>query len=129
MRRGTGMRSAVAMVLVLGLAGCATSGRRMQTDRLTEIHEGITTEREVLALLGTPQTKTLDSSGNTLLLYYYTKAKTRASTMIPVVGLFTGGMDLENQMLTVLVNRDGLVEKYTLNDSTTPINTGILNTR
>jgi outer membrane protein assembly factor BamE (lipoprotein component of BamABCDE complex) len=117
------------IALAIILTGCATSGRLIKTDLLAQIKEGVTTEAEVIRLLGAPQTKTLDSNGKTIMLYYYTKAKTRPSTLIPYVGLLTGGMDMRQQMLTILLDQHGIVEKYTLNDSETPINTGLLNTR
>lgn len=118
------------LVWVLFLVcGCATSGTKIDQSKITQIKEGVTTEQEVLQILGSPQTKTLSSDGKIIMLYLYTKVKNRASNFIPVVNLMTGGMDMQQQMLTVLIGKDGKVEKYTLNDSTSAINSGLLNTQ
>jgi hypothetical protein len=39
-----------------------------------------------------------------------------------------GGMDMRQQMLTVLIGKDGKVEKYTMNDADSAVNYGLLNT-
>lgn len=124
MKRGLGV-----FLIALFMCGCATTGTRIETDKVQQIKEGITTEKEVIDILGSPWQKTLGSDGKTLMVYQYTKVKNRAQNFIPIVGLLAGGMDMDQQMLTVLIGKDGKVEKYTFNDSKSPINSGLLNTR
>src|SRR3989338_1582008 len=109
-------------LIALFMCGCATTGTRIETDKVQQIKEGITTEKEVIDILGSPWQKTLGSDGKTLMVYQYTKVKNRAQNFIPIVGLLAGGMDMDQQMLTVLIGKDGKVEKYTFNDSKSPIN-------
>lgn len=124
------VKKATFLILVFCLiCGCATSGNKIDQNKVTQIKEGVTTEQEVIKILGTPYMKTLSSDGKTIMLYQYTKVKNRASNFIPVVNLMTGGMDMRQQMLTVLIGQNGKVEKYTLNDSSSAINSGLLNTR
>lgn len=119
----------VVGIFSLFLSGCATSGTKIDQDKLTQIKKGVTTEQEVIAILGNPHTKTLSSDGKIIMFYQYVKVKNRASNFIPVVNIMTGGLDMQQQMLTVLVGVDGKVEQYTLNDSTSAINSGLLNTQ
>ena len=65
----------------LVLTGCATSGTKMEQDQISKIKEGVTTEQEVTALLGSPFSKTLTSDGKTVMMYLYTKAQTKASSL------------------------------------------------
>lgn len=123
------MKKELLLLSVLLVAGCATVGNKVDTSKVSQIKEGVTTEQEVIQILGTPYMKTLSSDGKTIMLYQYTKVKNRASNFIPVVNLFTGGMDMQQQMLTVLIGKDGKVEKYTMNASNSAINSGLLNTR
>lgn len=111
------------------MCGCATTGKRIETEKVQQIKEGITTEKEVIDILGSPYMKTLGSDGKIIMVYQYTKVKNRAQNFIPIVGLLAGGMDMDQQMLTVLIGKDGKVEKYTFNDSNSPINSGLFNTR
>ncbi|MDD4980245.1 MAG: outer membrane protein assembly factor BamE [Candidatus Omnitrophica bacterium] len=111
------------------LLGCASVGNKIEQDKVSQIKEGVTTGQEVVSLLGTPYMKTLDSNGKTIMLYQYTKVKNRASNFIPIVNIFGGGMDMRQQMLTILVDKEGKVEKYTLNDTNTEINSGLTNTK
>ena len=116
----------VLLISVL-LFGCATVGAPIKQNSLTQIKEGITTEKEVLSILGNPQMKTLNSDGKTIMLYSYTKVSNRAENFIPIVGLFTNTMDMNQQMLTILLDKSGVVEKYTMNDSDSKINSGLFN--
>ena len=121
------MKKLLAVLLCLGLSGCATSGKPIAQDKVLQIKEGITTKQEVLALLGNPSSDTLNGDGKEILMYMYVNYKTRASTFIPVVGLMTGGGDMKQQSVQILIDKTGKVEKYILTDSQTPVNSGLLN--
>lgn len=122
------MRLILATVLFVTCLGCATVGKEVQSDKIDKIKKGVTTEQEVIELLGNPQTKTMGSDGKVLMLYQYAKVKNRAINFIPVANLLAGGMDMRMQMLTIIIGHDSKVENYTLNDSNTDINSGLLNT-
>ena len=123
------MRPIIIFFCVLILSGCATAGKKVDRAKLDKIKEGVTTEQEVIGLLGNPSMKTLDSGGKTIMLYNYAKIKNKAVNFVPIVNLFAGGLDMKQQMLTVLIGTDGKVEKYTFNDSDSDINSGLINTR
>ena len=110
-------------------SGCATTGKKIDQNKVSQIKEGITTEQDVISLLGTPFMKTLDSNGKVIMLYQYAKIKNRASNFIPIMNIFSSGMDMRQQMLTILIDKEGKVEKYTLNDANSEINSGLFNTK
>ncbi len=109
--------------------GCATTGKKIDQNKVSQIKEGVTTEQEVISLLGAPFMRTLDSNGKIIMVYQYAKIRNRASNFIPIVNILNGGMDMRQQMLTILIGKEEKVEKYTLNDANSEINSGLLNTK
>ncbi len=111
------------------ILGCASSGKKIEQNKVSQIKEGVTTEQEIISLFGPPYIKTLNSDGKIIMSYQYTKIKNRASNFIPVVNILNGGMDMHQQLLIVLINKEGKVEKYTINDANSEINSGLLNAK
>ncbi|MFA6130186.1 MAG: outer membrane protein assembly factor BamE [Candidatus Omnitrophota bacterium] len=123
------MKKLILLSTLVFLVGCATVGKPIDQNKISQIKEGVTTEQEVVDILGSPYMKTLSSDGKIIMLYQYAKVKNRTSNFIPVVNIFSSGMDIRQQMLTILINKDGKVERYTMNDSNSEINSGLVNTR
>jgi outer membrane protein assembly factor BamE (lipoprotein component of BamABCDE complex) len=121
------MKKCLIPLLLVFCFGCATYGKPLGMDKISQIKEGITTKQEVIGLLGNPNTDTLNGDGKELLMYIYTNYKTRPSTYIPVVGLMTGGGNMKQQSVQILVDKSGKVEKIISTDSSTLINSGLLN--
>ena len=106
------------VLLAVAIAGCSTTiGTPIAKEKVNQIRLGLTTEPDLLLLFGNPSTKTLDPSGNVVLTWVYSNASTKAETFVPVAGAFIGGYNTHVQQLTVLVNRKGRVEKWTMNNS------------
>lgn len=102
----------------IAIAGCSTTiGTPIAKEKVNQIKVGFTTEPDLLLLFGNPSTKTLDPSGNIVLTWIYSSASTKAETFVPVAGAFIGGYDTHVQQLTVLLNRKGRVDKWTMNNS------------
>jgi len=120
-------RTGVVMLLLIAVSGCASVGKEIQAEKIGQIKKGITTEQEVLTLLGNPMTKTMSSDGKIIMLYQYAKVKNRTANFIPVANLLVSGMDMRTQMLTIIIDQKGKVENFTSNDSHTDINSGLLN--
>ncbi|MDD5568465.1 MAG: outer membrane protein assembly factor BamE [Candidatus Omnitrophica bacterium] len=123
------MKNLILLAITIVLAGCASVGKSIDQNKMSQIKEGVTTEQEVIAILGKPYMKTLFSDGKITMMYQYTKVKNRASNFIPIYNIFSSGMDMQQQMLTILIDKSGKVEKYTMNDSNTAINSGLVNTK
>ena len=104
-------------LLAATAAGCSsTIGTPIQKERVAQIRLQVTTEPDLLVLFGTPSTKTLDPSGSMVLTWVYSAASTKPETFVPFAGPFIGGYNTHLQQLSVLINRKGVVEKWTLND-------------
>ena len=122
---GVYMKEICLIILSALLIGCATMGTKIDENKLTQIKEGVTTKKEVIALLGPPFTVSLTSEGKTLMTYSYTKATAKGSSFIPIVGLFAGGSNVYMQTVQVLIGKDEKVEKYISNNSKDSVNTGL----
>jgi len=98
----------IAGILLILLFGCATHGNEQIRDqeRVSKILPGITTKAEVTELVGKPTEVTFSDDGDETWKYILSKAQMRASSLIPVVGLFTGGADTQTYTLTVRFKDD-----------------------
>ena len=118
----------IVILLCLSLIGCATSGKLINQDKLSQIKEGITTKEEVINLLGKPDMISLGSDAKEIIMYTHLDYKMRASSFIPGFGLLIGGADMKQQVFQILIGTNGIVEKFIFNDAENSINSGILNT-
>jgi outer membrane protein assembly factor BamE (lipoprotein component of BamABCDE complex) len=102
------MKIAIICVFVVMLFGCATHGNEQIRDqeRVSKIQPGITTKAEVTELVGKPSEVTFSDDGDETWKYILTKAQMRASSLIPIVGLFAGGADTQTYTLTVRFKGD-----------------------
>jgi outer membrane protein assembly factor BamE (lipoprotein component of BamABCDE complex) len=111
------VKNLVVAFLAVAIAGCSSVGTPISQDKVNQIKVGMTTEPDLIRIFGTPSTKTLDPSGRIVLSWVYSKAATKPETFVPVAGVFMGGMNTRVQQLTVLIDRKGRVERYTMNDA------------
>ena len=122
------MKYLSSILLSIILIGCATGGTKVDTNKLSQIKEGVTTKEEVVQLLGKPYMVNLNSDGKTVLMYQYTKASNRPSNFIPGLSLLAGGIDMQQQIVQILLDKNDKVEKFISNDSNSAMNYGLLNT-
>ena len=129
-KKGDAMKQFYLIIICLSLiSGCATVGTQINQANLAQIKEGVTTQKEVIASMGQPYMQTLTSDGKIIMMYQYTKVKNRAANFIPIVNILAGGMDMKQQILQILIDENGIVEKYIFTDSNSDINSGLLNTQ
>ncbi len=117
----------ILIALSIMIMGCATVGTKIESDKLSQIKEGVTTKQQVVSLIGKPSTVSLSPDGKEIFTYQYAHASNRASNFIPVVGLFTGGIDTKQETTQILIDKNNVVEKIVYNDSNIAMNTGLLN--
>jgi outer membrane protein assembly factor BamE (lipoprotein component of BamABCDE complex) len=118
-------RMAVAAMLgaaSLALVACASTGVRVDEAAVAKFAPGKTTYGEVIQALGPPTTSIVRADGHRVILYTYAQARMRASSFVPVVGLFAGGMDAKSTNVSFEFDTQGVL----VNDSTsqTQIGTG-----
>jgi outer membrane protein assembly factor BamE (lipoprotein component of BamABCDE complex) len=110
------VKTLFAAVLLVAMAGCSSVGTPISKEKVARIRIGVTTEVDLIRMFGIPSTKTLDSNGNVVASWVYSEASTKPETFVPLAGPFIGGVNTRLQQLTVLINKKGTVQRYTLND-------------
>ena len=107
----------IILVLLL-VTACMSSGnqnlKKYDTNQIsTMIIKGKTTKAEVKSIFGDPSDIDFDNHGREKWTYTHTKGSVKASNFIPVVSLFSGGVDTETKKLVIIFNREtGIVEDY-----------------
>ncbi|EFN6982340.1 hypothetical protein ELD86_24540, partial [Escherichia coli] len=77
------------------------------------------------AQLGEPDTRTTLDSGNEQWRYFMYNNQFNAATFIPVVGLFTGGSQIQSKTLEIDFKGE-VVSKWTFSSENNNSKTGIL---
>ena len=111
------MRKAIAVLAVIILAGCASSGVHVSESQVSDFSKGVTTYDEVVAVLGSPTTRTRDASGNVTAEYVYTEYQTRPETFIPYAGMLVGGTDTRMSNANFVFSPDGILQDYNFSES------------
>lgn len=118
------MKIFLGALLVLAVAGCSSVGTPIGRDKVNQIQVGLTTEQDVLRMFGVPSTRTIDISGRAVLSWIFSSASAKPQTFIPIAGAFIGGYNTRLQQLTVLINKKGRVESWSLNDRPSEVKYG-----
>lgn len=115
------MKLALALVVSLFIAGCASSGTQVSQNAAMQFKEGVTTEAQIVAKLGPPSGISISSGGIKTLSYTGAQYQTKAASFIPIVGLFAGGADYTISTAAYQLGTDGILQKIdysTYNGST-----------
>ena len=112
------MRTLFAVSVVLLLSACGVDqGQKIDTNQVSKFQTGKTTYAQVIAAMGTPASIQNHSDGTRVLVYVHTQAAPRAATFVPVVGLFAGGADVQQQSVVFTFDREGILKDYTTQDT------------
>lgn len=115
-------RFLILACLALGLTSCASYHPVIKQSAVRQIRPGVTTEANLLALFGPPDTRVGSYEGGTNLTWFRSVGSGPAG-YAPIIGQFIGGLDLEVQELIVLLDPNGRVRSYTIHDSKGAIHT------
>lgn len=85
-----------SLILLLLLAGCASSGTKVDQATFTEFAKGKSTCAEIRQRLGQPSQSVIRDNGDIVLAYSYAASQAHPENFIPVVGAFVRGYDTEN---------------------------------
>lgn len=119
--------SRAPMVIVfLGLCACASTGTQVKEADLSQFQKGVTREADVEKQLGPPQSTIVDSDGTRSIAYIYAHSQLKGSTLVPVVGLFTGGATGNTSIVTFRFGADGKLIDYSSSNSNADVRTGIV---
>lgn len=112
-------------VMLALICSCATSGRKINRRSVEELQKGVTTRAEVHRAFGKPQATGLAPDGKKYYMYQYTRAKSKPESFVPVVGLFAGGVDINQKILQIYFDENDIVENFFYMDQPTEVRTGI----
>ena len=108
----------ILLCLILTLVcACAASGVHVSEAQVSNFKKGKTTYEDVVSELGSPTSKTLNSSGKTDIVYIYSEYQTRPETFIPYVGAFVGGSDSRTNIASFTFNKAGILQDYTFSET------------
>lgn len=122
--------TAVAIVSMVAIStGCMSSGNKIAAADVSEIKKGVTTRAEVEQKLGPPAFSGIYPEGKRMLQYNYYESTSDGRYMIPVVGLFSGSGTQKQQMLQIIIDKNGIVEDVEFSDTNSRSEGGYLNTK
>jgi outer membrane protein assembly factor BamE (lipoprotein component of BamABCDE complex) len=120
------MRRIYIFALVLLIASCGgSSGTKVDQAQITQFKPGITTYDQVAAALGPPSGTTQASDGTKTLIYVHTETSIHGATFIPVVGMFAGGADAQQQSVIFTFDKNGVLANYSTTQVQACSNNGI----
>jgi len=119
------MKTVLLLAICLVICGCATVGNPMKAEQLTQLQDGVTTQAEVLKIMGEASDKTIIDTGEEKWTYIYTRATPTWGFFVPIVGMFESGATAKGQKLEILFNTNKIVKKHAVSNPKTTIKTGI----
>ena len=111
----------------LFLAACVSSGTKVTTEQIAAFEVGKTTEEQVIAALGKPNSVTVLPDGSHTDVYLHTAAHATAATYVPIVGLFAGGAKGTSDTAIFMFDAQHILKSTSSNTTTTDVKTGIAN--
>ena len=107
----TNLNALILCFLTIALTtSCVSMGRKLDQEAVNRIHEGKTTRAEVVQWLGSPD-QTTRIGESTTFQYHFARASAKPEGFIPIVGAFAGGVHMQNQMVSVTFDRNGIVRQ------------------
>jgi outer membrane protein assembly factor BamE (lipoprotein component of BamABCDE complex) len=119
------MKTIIILTAAVLLCGCASVGHKLDESKIDQIKKGVTTRDQVVQLVGSPDQITRDGFGRVTFQYIYSRATTKASTFIPIVGAFAGGANVQSQMLMVTFDTNNVVSDLFSSYGANEVNTGV----
>lgn len=99
------MKNTLTTFLIAALSilivGCASTGNNFDEGKVAQIKKGETTELDLIQLFGQPQSRSMNSEGQSILTWSYTESRVKGETFIPYAGMFMGGANSAHKMLMV----------------------------
>ena len=119
-----------AAVLALGLSGCVSTGATSLKGEdketiATKVEQGMSGD-QVRANLGDPTNVSYTDGGKEIWTYEFMEGQMTASSFIPVVSMFSSGVEGIKKQLVILFDEDLKVERYTMSSQDVESKSGII---
>ena len=105
------------VLLAAFVGGCASTGTKVETAQVNQFKRGVTTQADVIAALGEPNTRATLEDGSSQIGYVHAEMTTKAATFIPIVGMFAGGMDTQSNAVNFIFDANGKLKSTSSSSS------------
>jgi hypothetical protein len=120
------MKYILLLFLSFTIIGCATmGGKQIDSSRASSIQDGITTKDQVIDLIGLPQKEIMNPDNTFTMLYWYRHVQPTATSVIPVVNIFSSGVSTDQQRLEITLDNNNIVIRHFLSNTTNTRQTGL----
>jgi outer membrane protein assembly factor BamE (lipoprotein component of BamABCDE complex) len=119
------MRAIIILAVSVLLAGCVTSGTKVDEAKLSQFERGKTTYGEVMTSLGQPSAVSTLSDGRKVAVYSYVHSQARPETFIPIIGPLVGGADAQATRVTLQFDTAGVLQSYSSTQSQSGVGMGL----
>ena len=121
-----------AALIGLSLFGCASVGNEtLRTESEASVQkkmvEGKTTKSEVRAMFCSPLKTSFTDGGLEIWTYEFSKVSADAVSYIPIVNLFGATSSGTKKELVVLIDKTGIVQRFSMSESDVKHKTGVFN--
>jgi outer membrane protein assembly factor BamE (lipoprotein component of BamABCDE complex) len=126
----TSIAIALSMSALIGCAanyGSQAFKNETETSINSKIKVNITTKDDLKKMFGAPTATDITESGFAKWVYVIGNAKIDLATVIPFVGLFTGGSQTDSKELTIIFNKNNTVKAFDFNETQVVSKSGISN--
>ena len=109
----------LAVLLMLVLSACASTGTRVEQEKLAAFVKGKTTYSEVIQQLGKPDHEIIDNAeGAKTLIYTFKQTANSAASYIPFVGGFIeAGAGSDDTTVMIKLDSKSVLTGYTVTDN------------
>ena len=119
-------------VVCFSLFGCASVGNETlraesEASVQTKLVEGKTTKAEVRKMFGSPLKTSFTDGGLEIWTYEFSKVSADAVSYIPIVNLFGATASGTKKELVVLIDKAGVVQRFSMSESEVKQKTGVFN--
>lgn len=111
--------------LSIALAGCVTTGTKVDPSVVSTFRPGVTTLQDAEAKLGQPNQVSTSSDGDTIVIYSFAQGGASGTSYIPVVGAFVGHTDVTTQNCSLEFDHNGKFLRSTMSSGQS--SSGLLN--
>jgi len=95
----------ILLASLIAITGCVSYGRKIDQVKVEQIKPGLTTKAQVVQLIGSPDQ--ISSFNNTLTFsYHFIRATPKAANFVPVVNIFAGGANVQNESVIVTLTNN-----------------------
>jgi len=119
------MRKILGIMAIILLIGCASVGHKIDQSATDKIEKGKTTKEQVLNLMGSPDQIIRLGNGDTTFTYLYIRSTLKPETLIPFVGMFVGGSNMQHQAFSVTFDPDNVVKDLVSTQGSMECDTGL----